>query len=335
MILSIALMLTTIACEPGGNLGTNRIGAHFTSRLRASHRAMIVFALSAACCFSGAFAFPGIAHAGNLMTQEILPSETDPSITRFNEPSLVVFDEETPADSPLVVFMPGTGGKPGNAMRLLRVVAAQGYRVIGLEYNDEPAVVQVCPRNPDPACSANFRARRIFGINGRSPVENTQAETIVNRLVKLLGYLQEHDEARHWDGYLLDGEPNWNRIVVSGLSQGAGMAAYIAKHKLVARVVLFSSPWDYVRASQLAPWIGEPSATPPDRWFAEYHRRENTAALLAHSYRTLQIPPDHIRIFDLDLPKDMKTTSDNPYHGSTIRIPDYASEWQFLFGKSP
>jgi hypothetical protein len=293
-------------------------------------------ALSAALSLSIVFALPGIAHAGNVITQEIRASETDPSITRFNEPSVIVFDEETPAESPLVVFMPGTGGKPSNAMYFLRVVAQQGYRVIGLEYNDEPAVIQECPRSPDPACSANFRERRIFGGNRRSPVENTQAETIVNRLVKLLSYLQEHDQARHWDGYLLEGEPNWSRIVVSGLSQGAGMAAYIAKRKLVARVVLFSSPWDYLRPSQqLAPWIGEPSATPPDRWFAEYHRRENTAALIARAYQVLRIPNGNIRVFDLDLPKDMKFKSENPYHGSTVRVPAYAPEWQFLFGGFP
>ncbi|HEY2463803.1 MAG TPA: hypothetical protein VGI32_07070 [Steroidobacteraceae bacterium] len=270
------------------------------------------------------------------MTEQVLPSETDPSITRFNEPNVIVFDEETPADAPLVVFMPGTGGKPSNVVHFLRVVATQGYRVVGLEYNDEPAVVKVCPRDPDRACSGNFRAQRIFGGNGRSPVANSQSETISNRLVKLLGYLQAHDAPRHWDGYLLNGEPNWSRIVVSGLSQGAGMAAYIAKRKAVARVVLFSSPWDYMGASrQLAPWISEPSATPPERWFAEYHRRENTAADLARAYQALQIPPDHIRVFDLDLPKDLKTNSNNPYHGSTVRIPAYAPEWQFLFGKAP
>jgi hypothetical protein len=301
--------------------------------MRPAYAVVLMLSLAGAC---GAFAPVGTAHAGNLITQEIRPSETDSSITRFNEPSVIMFDAETPMDSPLVVFMPGTDGKPRNAMGLLRVVAEQGYRVIGLEYDDDPAVVQVCPRSPDANCSAKFREHRVFGGNGGSPVENTQAETVVNRLVKLLGYLQEHDAASHWDGYLRDGEPNWNRIVVSGLSQGAGMAAYIAKRKLVARVVLFSSPWDYLRASrQLAPRIGAPSATPPDRWFAEYHRRENTAALIARAYEVLQIPKSNIRVFDLDLPKDMKFKSENPYHGSTIRIPAYTPEWQFLFGRFP
>ena len=37
-----------------------------------------------------AFTLPGNADAGNLMTQEILPSETDPSITRFNGTSEVL-----------------------------------------------------------------------------------------------------------------------------------------------------------------------------------------------------------------------------------------------------
>jgi hypothetical protein len=283
----------------------------------------------------GALLASRITAAGDLVVQEIRPSEADPAITRFDEPNFIVFDEQTAPGSQLVVFLPGTDGKPGNAVHLLRLVAAQGYRVIGLEYNDDPAVVQVCPRSPDPACSGDFRRRRIFGGEGRSPVANTQAETIVNRLVTLLGYLQEHDSARRWDGYLLNGEPNWSRIVVSGLSQGAGMAAYIAKHKSVARVVLFSSPWDFQRSSQrLAPWLADPSATPPERWFAEYHRRENTAALIARAYQALQIPMSNIRIFDLDLPKDMKFKSDNPYHGSTIRVPAYAPEWEFLFGRS-
>jgi hypothetical protein len=274
-------------------------------------------------------------HAGDLMVQEIRPSDADPSITRFNEPNFVLFDQKGAPESQLAVFLPGTDGKPSNSV-LLRLIAAQGYRVIGLEYNDDPAVVQVCPRDPDPACSGNFRRRRVFGGPGGGPVENTQAETILNRLVSLLRYLQSHDAAGRWDGYLLDGEPNWSRIVVSGLSQGAGMAAYIAKHKAVARVVLFSSPWDFQRSGErLAPWLTDPSATPPERWFAEYHRRENTAALIARAYQTLQIPKSNIRVFDLDLPKDMKFKSDNPYHGSTVRVPAYAPDWEFLFGRSP
>jgi len=306
-----------------------------SSRRTTHHTPGIYTAIAALFC-AEALLIPRLTVADNLVVQEIRPSEADPAITRFNEPNYIVLDEQSGPDSQLVVFMPGTNGKPSNSAAFLRRVATQGYRVIGLEYNDEPAVVQVCPQSLLASCSGDFRQRRIFGGDVKSVVENTQSESIINRLVSLLRYLQEHDAARHWDGYLLNEEPNWSRIVISGLSQGAGMAAYIAKHRSVARVVLFSSPWDFQRSSQrLAPWLIEPSETPADRWFAEYHRREKTAALIASAYQALQIPKSNIRIFDLDLPKDMKFKSDNPYHGSTIRVPAYAPEWEFLFSRSP
>jgi hypothetical protein len=84
----------------------------------------------------------------------------------------------------------------------------------------------------------------------------------------------------------------------------------------------------------LAPWISTPSATPPERWFAELHLRDNTAALIAHAYVALHIPTDHIRIFDLDLPVEYRGKGENPFHASTIKVPEYAPEWVFLFGHS-
>jgi predicted esterase len=276
-----------------------------------------------------------LARAPDLVVYEIKPSVTDSAIHRFNEPNVVVFDRSRESGSQLVVFMPGTDGKPGNAMDLLRVVASQGYRVIGLEYDDSPAVIQVCPRKP-PSCSGDFRRKRIFGDGVSDVVDNTAAESIVNRFAKLLRYLDQTYPTANWSEYLREDAPDWSRIVISGLSQGAGMAAYIAQREPVARVVLFSSPWDYTLASHsLAPWIAEPSVTPPERWFAEYHRRENTADLIAQAYAVLRIPAEHIRIFDLDLPAGYHAHSNNPYHGSTAHLPKYAPEWQFLFGSSP
>jgi hypothetical protein len=264
----------------------------------------------------------------------VRPSQADPSITRFDEPNIVLFNRSSGDRTQLVVFLPGTHGKPANAKLLQSVVANQGYRVIGLEYNDEPAVVQVCPRDPNPKCSAEFRQKRVFGDDVTKVVDNTAQEAIVFRLVKLLEYLDAQHPDERWSGYLKGGEPDWSRIVVSGLSQGAGMAAYIAKLKPVARVVLFSSPWDfYGRSRELAPWIHGPSATPADRWFAEYHKRENTADLLAQSYKALGIPEANVRVFDADLPPTHP--AENPYHGSTIMLPVYVPDWQAMFGKAP
>lgn len=260
----------------------------------------------------------------------VKPSEADPAVANFDEPNVVLFGKEAKAEAPLAVFMPGTKGMPANAPLLLQTIAGQGYRVIGLEYNDEPAVVQVCPRDPDPGCSEKFRQKRIFGDDVTNAVDNSKAEAIVTRLVKLLQYLDARYPDEHWGTYLAGGEPDWSKIAVSGLSQGAGMAAYIAKKRLVRRVVLFSSPWDFTgRDRQLAPWIAAPSLTPPERWYAEYHQRENTAGLLAQSYKLLGIPDSHVLVFDGEPPN---ANGPNPYHGSTIKLPVYVPQWKTLFG---
>jgi hypothetical protein len=197
--------------------------------------------------------------------------------------------------------------------------------------------MQVCPNNPDSRCSGDFRRMRVFANIRRSVVENPPAESIVNRLVKLLEYLNRQHPQEGWNDFLAAEQPNWGHIVVSGLSQGAGMAAYIAKHEPVARVVLFSSPWDsFSRSRNLAPWISEPGATPPERWFAEFHRRENTADLIARAYDALRIPRSNVLVFDLDIPPQMHSShSNNPFHASTIRVPGYEPQWRILFGRSP
>ncbi|MGH3426134.1 MAG: BPSS1187 family protein [Mycobacteriales bacterium] len=279
---------------------------------------------------------PRISNPAQAVLLSVRPSVTDRGIRDYDEPHYVVYDPEATAQAQLVVFLPGTLGKPSNASLLLGTVANQGYRVIGLEYDDAPAVAWVCPQNPSPACAAHFRQERIFGDDSHAVVHNSTADSIVNRLTKLLAYLSQHDSKGNWASYMLNGGVDWSRIVVSGLSQGAGMAAYLAKKESVARVVLFSSPEDYLEPSHaLAPWISGPSATPPDRWFAEYHRRENHSMLISRAYRALGIPPDHIRVFNLDLPTELQGRKDNPYHGSTIRVPAYAPQWTFLFGHSP
>jgi hypothetical protein len=267
---------------------------------------------------------------------EIQPSAIDSSVHNFDSPNLVIPNRTVPG-APLVLFLTGTGGKPTGPMPFLKFIAGQGYPVIALEYDDEPAVAQSCPGNPDADCSEAFRRMRIDGVAdgpGTSPVTNPPSESITWRLSVLLHTLVMEKPGEGWDVYLDGDAVRWDHVVVSGLSQGAGMAAYIAKHHKVARVVLFSSPWDVTGPTQLpAPWLSMPSATPMDRWFAEYHERELTAGLIRNAYAALQIPTDHIRVFSHDLPSNFHGNSPNPYHVNTIRDERYAPDWAVMFGK--
>jgi hypothetical protein len=274
----------------------------------------------------------------------ITPAAADSSIKRFNEPNYVVFERHVKAGAPLFVFMPGTDGRPANTTEFSNAAAQQGYRVIGLSYNDVPPVAQLCPRDPDPRCSEKVRQKRVFGDDDTRLIDDTREESIVNRLVKLVEKLQRDHPDDGWGDYLENGKPKWARIAVSGLSQGAGMAAFIAQKNEVARVVLFSSPWDnYGRQRTLAPWVtAGPKATPSAKWYGAYHQSEPTASLIARAYSALRIPADHIRVFTLE-PARMNAKGEIPYHPSgvanpsTPRRPDgtpaYLDDWRFLVGE--
>lgn len=265
----------------------------------------------------------------------VRPSATDPRIRRFDSASYALFNSNAKPNGQLLLFMPGTGAEPPGPKAFLAAGADAGYRVISLEYNDDISVAVYCPKRPNPACSGAFRRMRIYGsvTLGDAAIDNTPAESIVNRLVKLLQYLDRSHPESGWGSYIENGAPNWRRIVVSGQSQGAGMAAFIAKEHEVARVILFSSPWDYVERNgrrDLAPWLAFPSKTPPDRWFGGYHARENMADLLARSYAELKIPRDHTRIFNQDLPAGNRPKGGNPFHGQGLFNPAYAEQRAFF-----
>ena len=282
----------------------------------------------------GALALPDRAGADSLRILELQPSKVDPSVANFDDPSYVIVNPVAPTGVPLVVFLTGTNSKPRGAIRFLSVIATQGYRVIGLEYDDSPAVAQLCPQDPDPACSESFRRMRVSGEGTSRTISNPPPEGIIQRLVNALRALDRSFPGEGWGLYLSNSQPAWNRIIVSGLSQGAGMAAFIAKQHEVARVVLFSSPWDVTGPDHHpAPWLSWLSATPAERWFAAYHKRENTAALIVQAYAALAIPPEHIRVFDRDIPAGLRLgNSANPFHVSTIRDEQYVSDWREMFG---
>ena len=298
-------------------------------------------ALAALFALAGRTAAPQHTSSDSLVVFLVRPSAVDTSIHRFDEPNLVMFDRRVKSSAPLLVFMPGTGGRPQNTSDFARVAAHQGYRVIGLEYDDVPAVAMLCPRDRDPGCSEKVRRKRIFGDDATSLIDDRPEESIVNRLTKLLAALDHDHPADGWAQYLENGQPNWPRIAVSGLSQGAGMAAYIAQHTRVARAILFSSPWDnYGPRHMLAPWLWRGhGATPSDDWFAAYHARESTAPIIAEAYAALRIPTSHVRVFTLE---PAVAQSANPYHpsvvgnGATPRAADgtpaYLDEWRFLLG---
>jgi acetyl esterase/lipase len=300
--------------------------------------------IAAALCLASTVAAPVLAQqpsaADDLVRYDVMPQYADSTIRRFTEANYVVFARTVKPDAPLLLFLPGTGGRPQNASDFADVAARQGYRVIGLEYTDTPAVSQICPRDRDPDCSEKVRRKRIYGEDETRLIDDDANESIVHRLVSLLRALGRDHPADGWSRYLAGDAPAWSRIAVSGLSQGAGMVAYIAQRTEVARVVLFSSPWDsYGPRRALAPWLTRGvGATPAERWFAVYHVREPTAGLITNAYRALGIPAQQIRVFTLD----PASSAPGAYHPSVVGnnatprsadgTPAYLESWRYLLG---
>lgn len=293
---------------------------------------LVAGALAAASQTPSPAAAP-VAGRENRVIYRVRPSEADPTVQRFDEAHYIAFDRPAP-DTELVVMMTGTGGRPEYMAPIINFAADQGYRAVGVSFPTRPAVVQVCATRPDPDCSGDFRRKRLYGEGDFALIDDVLNETIVHRLTLLLRHLDRTHPDEGWGAYLRGDKPDWSRIIVSGQSQGAGMAAYIAKRELVARAVLFSSPWDYSPGPTPAAWLDDPGVTPPDRWYGVYHRDETAADLLARSYAILGIPADHIKVVDLDSGRLEATPQrPNPYHVIGIRDPRMVEDWRRLFGR--
>jgi hypothetical protein len=278
----------------------------------------------------------------------IPPDETDAKILRSDNLNMVILDREVEQGA-LLVFMGGANSYRKCTHRpLFEVALKNGYRIISLDYQYEPPANANCWGSADDECYARNRASKTFGLQGVVALHLAPEECIENRLARLLIYLTEHHPDAGWERYLDGNSVRWNRISVSGHSQGAGLAAYIAKEKEVFRTVLFSSPWDhYPERQMLAPWLHKDSFTQYAKWFGSFHVKESNAEMLEKSFAALKIPAANIRRFDRDpvvpewLAQDSRA---DPYHISVVssyaspQSPNgeflYQDDWSFLLGSA-
>ena len=169
---------------------------------------------------------------------------TDPSITALIEKQHLVMVPDEVTRPELWVHFGGSGGQPALTSNIGTAATTSGYRFISLAYTNEPSIGArcTCPSGASRPldCEEGVRAEIIYGDDVTDMFVMEPDEAIVPRLVALLNLLHERQPAAGWDAYLVDGAPTWDRIAVSGFSQGGGMAGLIARDHLVARAVYFS-----------------------------------------------------------------------------------------------
>jgi polyhydroxybutyrate depolymerase len=213
-------------------------------------------------------------------TYFIPPKDTDGEITTDLEPHYVALNKSVSPKNQLFLFFPGTSATPQLYQQLSNIAADLGFHVIGLNYPNDRAVNTLCGgTNTDLDCYANVRLEIKDGID-RTPLVNiTRADSIENRLIKLLVYLRARFPNDGWGEFLeSDGAIKWSSIVTSGHSQGGGHAGIIGRYHLVARVVMFAAMDYNGRLMRPANWIAVPSstpnATPTERFYGFSHQRD-------------------------------------------------------------
>lgn len=172
----------------------------------------------------------------------------------------------------LLVFLPGTQGRPGQYTYILRAGVSRGFHAIGLNYPNQTAMGALCQVSFDPECYWSARNVVVFGggtsVTGQSPV--TKADSIVNRLEKLLAWMQTTYPAEGWGQFVLtNGSVDWSKVILAGHSQGGGHVGVLAKSVALNRAVYFSSPEDwYENTDTPATWPRtRANVTPADQQY--------------------------------------------------------------------
>lgn len=205
-------------------------------------------------------------------TLTIDPADTDPAIDNWLEPHIVCINRGLPGRGLLFVFLPGTSDKPESYRLLLEQIANSGCPAIGLCYPNTRNIANFCSQDEDRDCHEKARMEVFDGIHRSPSINVSRANSIENRLIKLLQRLDTNHPHDHWGDFLDNGLPRWESIIIAGQTQGGSQAAIIGKVRSVARVVIFSAPDDFSSYyNAVAPWVSAPGLTFAQRYFGFAH----------------------------------------------------------------
>jgi hypothetical protein len=275
--------------------------------------------------------------SAQVKVQFISPGATDRRILIVHGPHIAVRDPAAATRHQLLLMIEGTGDLATRMRPIDSCFATMGFHVISIDYPNN-VISTTCSNSTDSSCFDDFRQEINFGTPVSAVVQVDSANSIVNRLSKLLVYLAKQDPAGGWAAFLKGNQPRWDKIVIAGHSQGAGHAAYLGKCFKLAGVLMFSGPQDYLKVfHHPARWQYRKGLTQSARQFAflhindPYNVRLQTADVSAvtgfPATDTAMVYPGqpvhtthHILINDLD-------TKDP--HGSTLN-PVFVRVWSYM-----
>jgi thrombospondin type 3 repeat protein len=273
----------------------------------------------------------------------------DPQIITSRGANLVWLPSAARRVGKLLVFLPsgGLNNLPTEFTWVGTEGARLGYHTIVLAYRNEVGINAQPPLGCGPGvdppaapsnCALNIHAELLDGA-GESPlVDVDPANSIENRLTKVLQYLSTSPEhaGEGWSQFLdasgAAPAPKWPETVIAGQSLGGGEAFYIAQERSVYRVAAFSG-WTDAKHG----WI-KPGLTATSRYFTQIHARDNFFARTCYAYLAIGLvagcplaepfplvddrqPPFGSRqlVFNLDPAPNPPMAVADPFHSSSGR----------------
>ncbi len=285
----------------------------------------------------------------------VSPQQTDAEIDLRTEP-YVIYHATQNQKNKLLVFLPGTYGISVGYTTFMEHAASNGFDVIGLNYPNSISMAELCNGTTDLKCHEKGRKEIILGEDLHHELEINFTNSIHNRIDKLLDYLVKNRTNENWSTYYINKGVIWDKILVSGHSQGAGHAALLSKLHKVDRAILFAG-MDF-DAGTVSSWQSENGETDPENLYGFTHLRDPGffvgnpplqirvwSALGMDSFGEL-INTDTANVLTLSsrmLCSDIESVNGN-YHGGLVvnsaipknaqNQPVYLKQWEYLLGIS-
>jgi len=212
----------------------------------------------------------------------ILPQQLDATIDwhQSQNPFVVTQPADAQQRDQLFVLLPGSNSSPERGTWMLNVASYAGYHAIGLAFSNEDSISDLCATTGDEGlCHAEIIAERIYGTDSSALVEVDPDNSVIGRLERLLSRLAEEYPGMGWDQFLIEGEVDWSRVVISGASQGGKTATFLSRDIAVDRAVLFNAFGSAFLTDDgeiaLADWSVQSRETSPERVYGLWHADES------------------------------------------------------------
>ncbi len=233
--------------------------------------------------------FWSISASAQVVLRPVLPLATDPEISTDLNPHAVAIDLGAAHADVLYVHLVGSCGTPAANLEIMRHAAALGLHGVSLSYPNCPAVGDLAQGSSDPNVHEQIRMERLYGVDTSPLVSVARADSIENRLIRLLQYLDANFPAENWAQFLADGAPRWSRIIVGGHSQGSGHAGLLTKHHALHGALFFGGPGDGFAGGDVAPWVFEPSLTSAANMVGFTHRNDSLFPRATATYDAFEL----------------------------------------------